>query len=283
MNIPGIAMYWLMFVDWKVANFSVDWPPCGFPTTTVWLEELTPATASGGKSFTGMVPKEMGKPEVRSNTTGPRVPTDIDRGSEWTGPHRQPLANQWSAAGLNRLHSRLLGIPAEPEPDGGEVLTVRTRMAAADKRYGVLVDYSWNSDGDKVGLRTRVHPDGDWTNAGYVVEWARIGLELVLETEAKTVSWFGLGPHQSYPDTGQGTKARWFTLPLEGMDVDYVRPQESGARSGVRAASVALDAGTLEIAGAPFRPDGQAIQLGRPERRDPSHGSGCGRPHLRLH
>lgn len=180
------------------------------------------------------------------------APTDNDLGSEWTGPNRRPLASQWSAAGLNRLHSRLLGISAEPEPGGGDVLTVRTRVAAADKQYGVLVDYSWSSDGDKVVLRTRVHPDGDWTNAGYVVEWARIGLELVLESGAKTVSWFGQGPHQSYPDTGQGTKAGWFTLPLDGMDVDYVRPQESGARSGVRAASVALDAGTLEIAGAPF-------------------------------
>ena len=84
------------------------------------------------------------------------------------------------------------------------------------------------------------------------VEWARIGLELVLGSEASTVSWFGQGPHQSYPDTGQGTKSGWFSLPLEGMDVDYVRPQESGARSGVHAASVVLDAGTLEIAGAPF-------------------------------
>ena len=36
------------------------------------------------------------------------------------------------------------------------------------------------------------------------------------------------------------------------MDVDYVRPQESGARSGVR--SAALDAGgrRLEVAGEPF-------------------------------
>lgn len=180
------------------------------------------------------------------------APTDNDLGSEWTGQRRQPLAAQWSTAGLNRLHSRLLGISAEPASDGGEVLTVRTRLAAADKQYGVLVDYSWSSDGDKVGLRTRVHPDGDWTKAGYVAEWARIGLELVLDSEAKTVSWFGQGPHQSYPDTGQGTRTGWFTLPLEGMDVGYVRPQESGARSGVHAASVALDAGTLEIAGAPF-------------------------------
>lgn len=180
------------------------------------------------------------------------APTDNDFGSDWTGPDRRPLATQWSQAGLNRLHSRLLGITAEPVSDGGEVLTIRTRMAAADKQFGVLVDYSWSTDGDAVNLRTLVRPDGDWTDAGFPVEWARIGLEFVLRGQTETVNWFGQGPHQSYPDTGQGTKAGWYTMPLEGLDVDYVRPQESGARSGVRAASVTLDAGTLEISGAPF-------------------------------
>lgn len=180
------------------------------------------------------------------------APTDNDLGSEWTGPDRRPLATQWSQAGLNRLHSRLLGITAEPAVDGGDVLTVRTRMAAADKQFGVLVDYTWSADGDLVNLRTQVRPDGDWTNAGFPVEWARIGLEFVLRGRTETVSWFGQGPHQSYPDTGQGTKAGWFSLPLEGLDVDYVRPQESGARSGVTSASVSLAPGTLDISGAPF-------------------------------
>ncbi|MFB8372146.1 glycoside hydrolase family 2 TIM barrel-domain containing protein [Pseudarthrobacter sp. NPDC055928] len=180
------------------------------------------------------------------------APTDNDLGSEWAGPDRRPLATQWSQAGLNRLHSRLLGITAEPAADGGEVLTVHTRVAPADKQFGVLVDYTWSADADSVNLRTQVRPDGDWTNAGFPVEWARTGLELVLGSQARTVSWFGQGPHQSYPDTGQGTRAGWFTLPLEGFDVDYVRPQESGARSGVTSASVTLAAGTLEISGAPF-------------------------------
>ena len=71
---------------------------------------------------------------------------------------------------------------------------------------------------------------------------------------APTGTWAngGLGPYQSYPNTGQGARTGWFSLPLADMDVDYVRPQESGARSGVR--SAALDAGgrRLEVAGEPF-------------------------------
>ncbi|WP_307281656.1 hypothetical protein [Arthrobacter sp. W4I7] len=70
--------------------------------------------------------------------------------------------------------------------------------------------------------------------------------------EAAAVSWFGQGPHQSYPDTGQGTRMGWFAMPLAEMDVDYVRPQESGVRSGVRWAAVEMGGSTLEISGDPF-------------------------------
>ncbi|MEE2524712.1 glycoside hydrolase family 2 TIM barrel-domain containing protein [Pseudarthrobacter sp. J75] len=191
------------------------------------------------------------------------APTDNDLGAEWDREDTRPMAQQWKDPGLNRMHSRLLGITASPSPDGGDVLTVRTRMAAADKQYGIFVDYSWTSDGQDVQLRTRVRPDGEWVNGTRPVEWARIGLELVLGTGTRTVSWFGQGPHQAYPDSGQGTRAGWFDLPAEDLDVDYVRPQESGARSGVRTANLTLDGGTLEISGEPFaltvRPYSQGV------------------------
>ncbi|WP_455835936.1 glycoside hydrolase family 2 TIM barrel-domain containing protein [Pseudarthrobacter siccitolerans] len=179
-------------------------------------------------------------------------PTDNDLGREWGGVDERPLATQWKDARLNLLHARLLGISAEANADGGEALTVCTRVSAADKQYGVFVDYTWTSDGEAVALRTRVRPDGAWVNRGFEVEWARIGVELVLADQATSVSWFGQGPHQSYPDTGQGTRTGWFSLPLTEMDVEYVRPQESGARSGVRTAAVQLRERTLEIHGEPF-------------------------------
>jgi beta-galactosidase len=213
------------------------------------------------------------------------APTDNDLGREWGGADERPMATQWQDAGLDRLHSRLLDITAGASAAtsaatgaadagryGGEVLTVRTRVSAADKQYGVLVDYEWTSDGDAVGLRTSVRPDGIWTNRGCDVEWARIGLELVLAEETASVSWFGPGPHQSYPDTGQGARTGWFSLPLAEMDVDYVRPQECGARSGVRSATLRLGDRTLEIAGDPFaltvRPYSQHVLAAAGHRPD---------------
>ncbi|MET1088254.1 MAG: glycoside hydrolase family 2 TIM barrel-domain containing protein [Arthrobacter sp.] len=201
---------------------------------------------------TGMPASIGGTPVEKLALTLWWPPTDNDLGREWGGADIRPLATQWTDARLNLLHSRLLGISADVRPEGGEALTVRTRISAADKQYGVFVDFTWTSDGDAVALRTQVRPDGNWVNRGFEIEWARIGLELVLADQASSVSWFGQGPHQSYPDTGQGTRAGWFSLPAAEMDVDYVRPQESGARSGVRSAALKVGGRTLEISGDPF-------------------------------
>lgn len=263
---------------WAASGHEIAWgqsvqepsAPAGpVPAATVQVQDgeltLGPAVFS---RVTGM-PTSIGGIPVRTLALNLWwAPTDNDLGREWGDADERPLATQWKDAGLNRLHTRLLGItagaPADAAVDsaidssfdggrnGGHVLTVRTRVSAADKQYGVLVDYVWTSDGDALGLRTSVRPDGDWSNRGSAVEWARIGLELVLGEEAGLVSWFGRGPHQSYPDTGQGARTGWFSLPLEEMDVDYVRPQESGARSGVRSAALQFGSRTLELAGDPF-------------------------------
>ncbi|WP_454699764.1 glycoside hydrolase family 2 TIM barrel-domain containing protein [Arthrobacter humicola] len=181
-----------------------------------------------------------------------RAPTDNDLGAEWGSPDPRPVATQWLDAGLNRMHPRLVGISSRPSADGGEELVVRTRVAAAGKQFGVLAEYVWTSDGSTISLRTSVRPDGSWVNAGRPVPWARIGVELVLGSAAESVEWFGQGPHQSYPDTGQGTRLGWHRMPAADMDDEYVRPQESGARSGVHAAALELDGGRLTIAGEPF-------------------------------
>ena len=200
------------------------------------------------------------------------APTDNDLGREWGSTDERPLATQWQDAGLDRLHTRLLGITAEPAPDGGERLRVSTRVAAADKQYGVLVEYLWTSNSGALALRTQVKPVGEWVNAGFDVEWARIGLELVLGTATTTVNWFGQGPHHSYPDTGQGARTGWFELPLAGLDVDYVRPQESGARAGVRHTVLETGGKQLHLSGEPFaltvRPYGMDVLAAATHRPD---------------
>ncbi len=171
-----------------------------------------------------------------------RPATDNDNGWEHDQADPRPVADRWAEAGLHRMHQRLIGLHSEQTPQGGTALVVRTRIAAADKQFGVFANYTWTSDGQRLAVRTDVEPDGQWP-----VPWARVGLEIVLDGEARNLAWFGKGPHQSYPDSGQGTRTGWFRLPVDELAVPYVRPQESGARGGVHAAELEFDAGTLAI------------------------------------
>ncbi|MFB0840494.1 glycoside hydrolase family 2 TIM barrel-domain containing protein [Arthrobacter sp. E44] len=229
-------------------------PGAGVPardSVEVGDEELRLGTAVFDRA-TGMPTSIAGLPVEKLALVLWWPPTDNDLGREWGGADPRPLATQWQDAGLHRLHPRLLGISAESTDDGGEHLRVSTRVAAADKQFGVLVDYLWTSSDGSLALRTQVKPVGDWVNAGFDVEWARIGLELILGAEIGSVGWLGQGPHQSYPDTGQGARLGWFESTPAGLDVDYVRPQESGARSGVRSAVLQTGGRQLRLSGEPF-------------------------------
>lgn len=247
---------------WAGAGHEVAWgqavrfasPHDGVPAedlVEVGEEKLRLGTAVFDRA-TGMPTSIGGLPVEKLGLVLWWPPTDNDLGQEWGGVDQRPLATQWKEAGLDRLHARLLGIWAESTVDGGERLRVSTRVGAADKQFGVLVDYTWTSSARSLTLRTNVKPVGDWVNASFEVEWARIGLELVLGAETSTLDWFGHGPHQSYPDTGQGTRTGWFESALAGLDVDYVRPQESGARSGVRSAVLHAGGRQLRVFGEPF-------------------------------
>ncbi|MEO5778976.1 MAG: glycoside hydrolase family 2 TIM barrel-domain containing protein [Arthrobacter oryzae] len=262
---------------WGQAALNLPVAP-GVPATAIVTE--SPETLTLGPAVfdrvTGTLLRLGGVPVHGVRLALWRPPTDNDLGAEWSDPEWQPVARsdaqRWHDAGLNRMHHRLIGITAAPAADGGEELVVRTRMGAADKQFGVFVDYAWSSDGHSLSLRTAVRPDGDWTDASGPLPWARLGLEVVLGAETQSAEWFGQGPHHSYPDTGQGTKLGWYQLPLAEMDVDYVRPQEAGARRGTRTAALELDAGRLAISGEPFaltvRPYSEAVLAAATHRPD---------------
>ena len=53
-----------------------------------------------------------------------------------------------------------------------------------------------------------------------------------------TVSWYGLGPEESYPDRLQGAKLSGYSGKVIEQLTPYLVPQESGAKCGVRYAAV---------------------------------------------
>jgi beta-galactosidase len=62
---------------------------------------------------------------------------------------------------------------------------------------------------------------------------ARVGINLEIDGALDTYTYFGSGPHESYPDRKIGLIHRWVSS-VADQYVPYVRPQENGGHVGVR-------------------------------------------------
>jgi beta-galactosidase len=62
---------------------------------------------------------------------------------------------------------------------------------------------------------------------------ARVGINLELDSKLNSYTYFGAGPHESYPDRKIGRIHRWVSS-VAGQYIPYVRPQENGGHVGVR-------------------------------------------------
>jgi beta-galactosidase len=81
----------------------------------------------------------------------------------------------------------------------------------------------------------------------------RIGLQLHLENSLQRVEWFGLGPHESYPDSRMSARVGRYVRQLAEMETPYVFPQENDNRSDVRWVALTGPAGAgLRVEGRPL-------------------------------
>jgi beta-galactosidase len=188
------------------------------------LDDLHIDEATGGVTTLGDQPVEDWRLELW------RAPIDNDFGVGWDQPHTRPMVERWAALGLDRLESRLVSFARSPDR-----VDVVTRVGAAATDAGAMVRWAWTAEAGGLVLALEVVPDGD-----PAAEWARVGVSFALPGRAERVRWFGRGPGPAYPDTGQAAHFGWFSRDLDGMLERTVRPQESGARAGVRWARIDL-------------------------------------------
>src|SRR5699024_6760232 len=170
-----------------------------------------------------------------------RAPTDNDEGASGpsydrvspedfnTHDHARSSADRWRAQGLHRLVSRVVALEADEQ-----VRTVRRRVSTADSRAGLDVLETWTAERAEDGvveavLRVTMTPDAHGDDV-----WPRLGLHLQLPTSVDGAQWFGLGPHDAYPDTMASVWLGRHEAGIEELTVPYARPQESGHRPGLR-------------------------------------------------
>ena len=83
----------------------------------------------------------------------------------------------------------------------------------------------------------------------------RVGMRVGLRKELSRVKWYGRGPHESYCDRKTGQKLREYEMDAADLEHRYMRPQENGNRTDVRALQLVRPDGyglRVEAAGGPF-------------------------------
>ncbi|MFW6598511.1 glycoside hydrolase family 2 TIM barrel-domain containing protein [Propionibacteriaceae bacterium Y2011] len=231
-------------LPWGEAGYEIAWgqrvaePP---PVPTVRprrrLDDrgrLGPARFDGRHRLTSLFGVPVSGPELVLG----RAPThnDLARGTVRVG---DGSADQvWQRQRLDLLQPRLLSATLT---DG---LEVRQRWGALGQQAAVITTMTWHADDDAVALSFRAEPEGPWGDY-----WARIGLEFVVDKVIKKVTWTGGGPGQAYPDCGQGARQGEWSATVDELQVPYLRPQESGARTKV--SRLGLERGFV-VTGEPF-------------------------------
>ncbi|GAB4100255.1 glycoside hydrolase family 2 TIM barrel-domain containing protein [Sinomonas halotolerans] len=166
-----------------------------------------------------------------------RAPTDND---ELAQP--DPPAATWRRLGLDRLRHRTIAVV----PEQG-ALSVVSHVMPAGTDVGFEMEYRWRADDGGVCLDAVGSPLGTWA-----VPLPRWGLRMAVPAGLGDVTWFGLGPGEAYPDSASAQRVGRFSASVEEFQTPYARPQENGARRGVRSAALEGGGRRLTVEGGPF-------------------------------
>lgn len=147
-----------------------------------------------------------------------RAPTDNDNG--WHMAHQHA---QWKTAGL---YAR-----------------VTTCSVEFNEVQAIITAEYVLSNGKKLQLAHKVTGDGRVTvtmlwQGEATASIPEFGIQLILPQALSHVQYYGMGPEESYADRMSAVHLGRFSYDVKGALSPYLRPQESGARTGVRTAAI---------------------------------------------
>ncbi len=142
-----------------------------------------------------------------------RAPTDNDRN----------IRHRWYEAGYDRARSRAYGTDCSVE-NGAAVIISKLSISAVYIQRMIDVEAKWTVRPDgRVDICIHGAKDTEFPML------PRFGLRLFLPGEMRWVTYYGLGPMESYIDKRRASRHSRFTAAVETMHEDYIRPQENGS------------------------------------------------------
>jgi beta-galactosidase len=100
--------------------------------------------------------------------------------------------------------------------------------ALQDRLLGTYSLRAWETGRSSIALEAVFDLEAE------LPELPRVGLLAKIPGSLSKVSWFGLGPGESYPDRRDGVYLDAWSMKPDEMETPYIVPQENGNRSGVR-------------------------------------------------
>lgn len=156
-----------------------------------------------------------------------RAPLDNDIGvSEVNCVDPNAWAAQWVEWGLDELQHNCTDIHWHQERDA--VIVVSSHDYLAKGKH--LVSSQWRYQFTDTGVSVDVSVEC----SSELPSLPRVGMQMQLANTPETVSWFGRGPFENYPDRIAAARIGRHNQPFEEMHTDYIFPCENGLRCDTR-------------------------------------------------
>jgi beta-galactosidase len=166
-----------------------------------------------------------------------RAPTDNDFGGDW-----QKKLEVWKNAGRG---FKADAVRLTRAPDGRALVVASGHIPAGDSP--VTLTYGMEPDGTLQVSQSLEPVDG-----ADLPRMPRFGMRTILPATYHRTEWYGRGEVESYQDRVDGARLGRWSLDVSQWGHRYVRPQETGNRTGVRWLALRDDAGWgLLVAGDP--------------------------------
>lgn len=147
-----------------------------------------------------------------------RAPTDNDMGAQ--------LQRRYAL--WRKPEMRLSHLSAETQDNGSIAIRTSLELSELDTQISLL--YIILPDGT-INYRQELIPRG---NKGELPALFRNGIRLMMPRGYEQVEYYGYGPDENYPDRTTSQIVSSYTTSVSDLFYPYIRPQETGARTGLK-------------------------------------------------
>lgn len=140
------------------------------------------------------------------------------------------VANAWRSLGLDNLSYKLDQFRVVQKSNNDLVVEVNCHSEGLNYKTIFEETYRYSISGNgEITVEHSIDPQG------FMPAWIPcMGNQWLLNSDLNTVSWYGRGPFENYPDRKTGAKTNVYKSTIKEMEESYLLPQDYGLRTDNR-------------------------------------------------